>query len=387
MSLDVVDPATVGMSRERLGWARDLVAAHVGSGRAPSAVALVMRRGRAVLAEAFGVRGPHGAPLQLDDVWAIASVGKPLTAAALMTLVEEGRVGIHQPAAEYLPEFAALGDRSVLVHHLLTHTTGWESAQRNDRLIAEAWTDPPPGRDFLTHLMLSLAGEPVVRSAAGEQMDYDTASFELVAEIVRRQTGGTLDAALRARIFGPLGMTRSAAIVGADLRPHLVTRPPGVPLGPGSPIKFEGELWESSDCGGATIYASAPDLARFAQMILNGGELDGVRVLSTAAVRSMVTNQIPGVPALFGPGTIPEGSWGYGFTVLSTLPFPYFTGGLVPPGSALHPGAGGASFWIDFEHGIVGVLFEVATELDEFNVPVSGITHRFQDVVTAAVTA
>ena len=91
MVTEIVDAESVGMSSERIGWARDLVASHVASGRSPSAVAVVLRRGQPVLAEAFGVRGPHGEPLDIDDVWPIASAGKPITAAVALALVEEGR--------------------------------------------------------------------------------------------------------------------------------------------------------------------------------------------------------------------------------------------------------------------------------------------------------
>jgi CubicO group peptidase (beta-lactamase class C family) len=389
VTIEIINAESVGMSNERVGWARDLVANHVTTGRSPSAAAVVQRRGQVVLAEAFGVSGPHGAPLDIDDVWPIASAGKPITAAAVMSLVEEGRVGINQPVVDYIPELTGPEDDDVLVHHLLTHSAGWESAQRTHRIEdfirSGEMTAPPPGRDLITHLFLSLALRPIRIAAPGIQMDYDNGPYELLAEIVRRETGGTLDAAMRSRLFEPLGMTRSTGIVGDDLRPYLVTRSEGLPFGPGSPVVFEGERWESSDSGAAAVHTSAPDLARFGQMILNGGVLDGTRVLAPSTVRSMVTDQIPGVPALFGGEVIPESSWGYGFTVIQERRFAYFSGGLLRRGCALHPGAGGISYWIDFANEIVGVFFEVITEIDEFLTPVSGIGHRFQDVVTAAV--
>lgn len=391
MAIEIIDAERVGMSNERVGWARDLVANHVASGRSPSAVAVVQRHGEVVLAEAFGVRGPHGAPLDIDDVWPIASCCKPMTAAVVMSLVEEGRIGINEPVVTYVPELAGPGDDEVLVHHLLTHTAGWESAQMSGRLfeypLSGKLTEPPPGRDFVTHLFLSLALDPIRVAPPGAEMQYDNSHYELLAEIVRRETCGTFDAALRSRLFEPLGMTRSAAIVGDDLRPHLVTRAAGLPLGPDGLLPFEGPVWESSDSGAAAVHMSATDLAVFGQMFLDGGIHDGQRILAPSTVRSMVTNQIPGTPARFGPNLIPEGSWGYGFTVAQTRPFPYFRGGLLPVGSVLHPGVGGISYWVDFEHEIVGVYFEVITTMSAFNEPVSGIGHRFQDVITAAVIA
>ncbi len=389
MAIEIVDAERVGMSSERVGWARDLVANHVASGRSPSAVAVVHRRGEVVLTEAFGVRGPHGASLDIDDVWPIASAGKPITAAVAMTLVEEGRIGINQPVVDYIGELDRPEDADVLVHHLLTHSAGWESAQQSHRLEAYLrsgqMTAPPPGRDFITHLFLSMALDPVRVTPTGMEMRYDNNTYELLAEIIRRETGGTLDAAMRSRIFEPLGMTRSAGIVGDDLRPYLVTRAEGLPFGPGAPVPFEGELWESSDSGAAAVHCSAPDLARFGQMILDGGVLGDTRVLAPSTVVSMVTNQIPGVPAQFSDQRIPEASWGYGFTVVQEQRFAYFAGGLVPTGSVLHPGAGGINYWIDVTNEIVGVFFEVISEIDEFLTPVSGVGHRFADVITAAV--
>ena len=159
----------------------------------------------------------------------------------------------------------------------------------------------------------------------------------------------------------------------------------GLPFGPGWGLVLEGEPIESSDSGAAGIFLSAPDLARFGQAILGGGSIGNTRVLAPSSVRSMATNQIPGTPADFGGKIIPEASWGYGFTVVQERPFSYFRGGLLPLGSVLHPGAGGTNYWIDFEHDVVGVWFEVVTETDLLNEPISGAGHRFQDVITAAV--
>ena len=237
MRIVEADAESVGMSSERVGWARDLLANHVASGRSPAVVAVVLRRGQCVLAEAHGVRGPHGAALDLDDVWPIASSCKPFTAAVALTLVEEGRIGINDPVAEYIPELCGPGDDEVLLHHLFTHTAGWESAQHSGRLLeyprSAAMTAPPPGRDFITHLFLSLALDPIRLTRPGVEMRYDNSHYELLAEIIRRESGGTFDTALRARILEPLGMTRSAGIVGDDLRPHLVTRARGPSIGPG----------------------------------------------------------------------------------------------------------------------------------------------------------
>ena len=118
-------------------------------------------------------------------------------------------------------------------------------------------------------------------------------------------------------------------------------------------------------------------------MILNGGTYNGTRVLSNVSVKAMTTNQIPGVPdILFGHK---EASWGYGFSVICQERWPYFGGGLVPPGSVTHAGAGGIDHWVDFDNQIVGAYFEIITEMSEMMEPISSAGHRFQDVITSAV--
>lgn len=384
--------ARLGMAADRIDLARDLMRAHVESGKSPTAAAVVLRHGAVVLEEAFGSQSPNGPPLALDHVWPIASAGKPLAAATVMALVERGLIGVMQPIVDHLPELAGGDDDAVLVHHLLTHSAGWESDLFSGRLIKvlESGELPPApdGVDIVTHLFLWTAMHPKRTAAVGELMAYGNMNYALLGEIVRRVTGGTLDAAMRSFVFEPLGMAHSALIVGDDLRPQLVHRAADLPFGASSAVAFEGELWEASDSGESGIHASPRDLARFGQAILDGGTLDGRRFLAPSTVRAMGTDQIPGLAARFGGEKLmPVASWGYGFGVICESRWPYFGGGLVPNGSLSHPGAGGIDFWIDREHGIVGVFFEIITEMSPDLEPLSGMGNRFQDVITAAVIA
>ena len=386
--------AALGMSTDRLDVAVGLMRDHVASGRSPTVAAIVLRHGQVVFEEVLGVQRPGGRDLTPDDLWPIASAGKPLLAATVMALVEEGRIGVMQPIIDYLPELVGTDNDTVLVHHLLTHSAGWESDLFSSRavevLASGTLPPPPPDLDYITHLFVWLGLHPKRVSPVGELMAYGNMNYGLLGEIVRRVTGGSLDAAMRARVFKPLGMTRSALIVGDGLRPHLVERAPHLPFGSGwsGGVSMHGEAWEVSDSGETGIHASPRDLARFGQAILDGGTLDGCRFLAPSTVRAMCTDQIPGVPALFGGDrTIPVASWGYGFGVICEQRWPYFGGGLVPPGSVSHPGAGGIDFWVDFDHGIVGVFFELLTEMSADLEPVSGMGNRFQDVITAAVVA
>jgi len=383
----------LGMADERLDVARAMVHDHVASGRAPSVAAIVMRRGEVLLAEAAGVQRPGGPELTLDHTWALASATKPITAAVLMSLVEEGRVGIYEPVIEHLPELAGSTHDDVLVHHLFTHTAGWESPLFSGRMAAFiASGDLPPltlDRDLLSHIFLTLAFDPIRFCEVGEVMAYANVNYELISEIIRRTTGDTLQAAMQARIFDPLGMDHSALIVPDSLLDNTVRRAPDLPFGEADDttgLALQGELVEQADAGGAGGFASPRDLATFAQALLDGGIHDGSRILAPSSVRAMTTNQIPGTPAVFGPdATVAEGSWGYGFSVICEQRWPWFGGGLVPMGSVTHPGAGGVNYWIDLEHQIVGVFFEILTEMSDMLEPISGLSHRFQDVITGAV--
>ena len=389
--LETGRPEDVGLDPERIGWARAMVHDHVASGRSPSVAAVVARHGTVVLAEAAGVQHPGGPPLALDHLWPLASATKPFCAAALLSLVEEGRVGIYEPVLDHLPELAGTDSDDVLVHHLLTHTSGWESEMLTGRIeavLASGEIPPlPPDRDPFTAFFLALAFDPIRFCAPGETMSYANVNYELLAEIVRRTTGGSFDDAVRGRVFEPLGMKRSTVRLTDELRPHLVTRDPDLPMGANSPtISLDSDAWRDSDSGASGVLASPVDLARFGQAILDGGALDGRRILAPSTVRSMTTDQIPGTPARWiDDRIVPHASWGYGFGVTCEQRWPWFGGGLQPFGTASHPGAGGVTFWIDRTHGIVGVWFEVITEMSPALEPMSGVGHRFPDVVTAAV--
>jgi CubicO group peptidase (beta-lactamase class C family) len=378
------------MSAARLDDARALMRSQLDSGRAPALVAVVARHGKPVFAEAFGDQRPGGPALTLDSVFPVASQTKPLVAAVIMCLAERGLVGLTEPAALTLPELAA-DHGNVLVTHLLTHTSGWEeedhAAEREanlDSIIASI----PEGADPLTHILLAPGWTIPRRREPGDQMSYCNFNYSLLGEIVRRVTGGTLDAALRRFIFEPLGMTSSAMIVGDELLPHVIERAAGVPGGPdhpGTAISMNDPLWAVSDEGASGVHTSAPDWLRFSQMILDEGVVGDRRILSRDAVRAMTTNRLPGVAASLAGFTRVEASWGLGFGVAGHEAWSRFGGGTLGPRAVRHGGAGGASGWIDPDRGIAAAYIEVVTEADEFNVPTSWAANRFEDVVTAAV--
>lgn len=383
------DPAELSLDPARVERARAMIRGQIESGLSPGIVAVVARRGQVFLHEAAGVRNPAGDAMRHDTLFPIASATKPMLAAVVMSLVEDGRIGLLQCVRDYLPELpAAVGD-GVLVHHLLTHTSGIETpmwtGKLRRRLLEKGDEDARWGRGRVVNAFLGCMEDVERVESPGAGMLYGTFGYELLGEIVRRVCGtATVGEVLAARLFEPLGMKDSAMIPDAAFRARVVEPPPDGPsVRMREAFGLAPDDLQDADMAGGGLLMTALDHAIFEQMILAGGELSGVRVLSRASVRAMTTNQIPGVPdATFGRK---EASWGYGFSVICQERWPYFGGGLVPPGTATHAGSGGISHWIDFENEIVGVYYETITQMSEMLEPTSSAGHRFQDVITAAV--
>ena len=386
----VRDPAEAGMSATRLGDAAALMQRQFDEGRSPMLAAVVARHGKVVFTETLGDQRPGGPAITLDSVFPIASMSKPMTAAIVLALAERGLIGINEPVALTLPELAEdHGD--VLVFNLLTHTSGWhedDQAAALDAGIDTALATLPVGWDPLTHIMLASGWAVPRRYPTDEMMSYCNFNYSVLGELVRRVTGGSLGAAAQEFLFDPLGMTHTCVALPERLRPHLIERPPGIPYGPdhpGSKISFNDPLWEASDDGASGFYSSVTDMTRFFQMLLDDGRVGDERVLSRDAVRAMTTNRIPHTPTELMGQLHAEASWGLGFGVRGGGKWKQFGGGTVSPRSASHGGAGGIGGWVDFEHGIAASYVEIVTEVDEFNVPLSWVANRFEDVITSAV--
>ncbi len=316
-------PTEAGLSASQLDIARDVAARAVAEGVHPAVVVLVARHGVIALHEAFGVLGPEpdDPPLPRDALFPMASASKPLTATALMVLVEEGRVGLTRPVREYIPEFDGDGKDTVYVHHLLTHTSGVESPTDPDEFGAEMLRRiRAPRRDPALHAfvdaLLQLAYERPLRKPPGEEMFYDGNNYELVGEIVRRVSGRSLPEFVRERIFEPLGMDDSSVTLRDEHRDRAVRAV--------SESTFNATLWASppeympSSPSGAGVgtYSTALDMATFAQAFLDGGRGANGRILGPATVREMLTNQIPGIPGVLLEERHDEASWSYGWGIV-----------------------------------------------------------------------
>ena len=390
-------PEEVGMLPERVRYARELCARWVQEGHTPSLSVCVARRGVIVLHEAWGVLGPEeGAPsLKADSIFPIMSVTKPITATLILQLVEDGLLGLNRPAKDYLPELSGDGTDDILVHHLLTHTTGYpwhtdppmlEHAARKQQ--AGFKLPPCPETQHPTiHEWLSLFWDGPRVAGVGQVMIYSAHNYHLLGEIVRRLSGRGLEAQARERIFDPLGMHDSYYVVPVRQSGRVVQRAPEIPFGdPDNPILpcIGSRQWQETPDANGGVFSTPLDMTAFGQMILNRGRYHAARILSPAAVAAMTRDQIPGIKAHFFNKVVAHASWGYGWAVESPSKWPYFHGSLGPPGTLSHPGAGGAMFWIDRAHELVGAYFEVTTRVTE-RWELLWNFDLFQNAITAAV--
>jgi len=351
---------------------------------------LAARRGRVVLHEAFGrlTPEPDSPPLPKDAIFSLVSISKVVTATALMTLVEEGRVGLNRPVSSYIPEFRGEGKDAVLVRHLLTHTTGIHEDK------AEEYAGQQQGKlgirpcpETLHPLMnewLNLRYGCPLNKPPGEEMSYCDFGFELAGEIVRRITGMPLDRAIQSRIFQPLGMSSSFFCrmdAPKDRRAKRPTRAGYVPDAFDLAIEQERCVLASG-----TAISTATDLAAFGQMFLNRGAYGSARILSPASVAAMTRNQIPGVPSKFFLEEFPEASWGLGWSLHGTKTGS--CGALYSAESFEHWGGGGGCYlWVDPVYELIGVYYAATPPLTSHTARVDWAKAWRNDLFTDALTA
>jgi len=370
----VSDPETLGLSPSRLArlaaWQQTQVDAGVFSG----AVAAIARNGQVTYLQAVGFRDrAKTIPLQNDAIFWIASMTKPVTSVAAMMLVEEGKLDLAAPVSRYLPEFrgttvavetrdAATGKTDIAyesqkqpmtVEDLLRHTAGFihgVGKAKVDQLYVKHLYDKAGvfQRDrTLAEVVSELAKLPLAHQP-GEVWDYGH-SVDVLGRVIEIVSGQPLDQFLEARLFKPLGMIDTGFYVPEAKLSRLVDPPADNWVGP--PDSVLGDVTKPTKLfsGGGGLVSTAADYLRFCQMLLNGGELDGVRILSPATVRRMTTNALPsGIRfagyASGGVGPKAGSTWGLGFAVRNDAAWSLVPGSV---GSFNWMGASGAYFWVD----------------------------------------
>jgi CubicO group peptidase (beta-lactamase class C family) len=362
------DAVEAGMSADRIRNMSRLGAEWVEQGEAASLTMLVARRGVVILHEAYGRLGPEPDALALprDALYPLVSVTKPITATCAMCLVEDGVLGLNRPVQEYVPEFTGDSKDAVMVHHLLTHTSGITpesvaahvatKVEQGELVLDEA---DYPGISMIGPWAL---GQPCLYDIPltippGSDMSYCNFNYTLLADIVGRVAGLPTATVAEERVLGPLGMV-DTCFAGIDpaRKPRFIRRAADAPFVGLNRIDLLGLL--AVGAGSAT--ATAWDMAIFAQMFLNRGMYGDVRVLSSASVAEMTRDQIPGIGAVYGAERFSQAGWGYGWGIQldkKAVNNP----GLVSPRMFEHSGSGGTAVLVDPDHELVVVYFSAET--------------------------
>jgi CubicO group peptidase (beta-lactamase class C family) len=374
-------PEDVGLSSQRLQHLTETFTADVNAEKIPGAVVLVARRGKVAYFQTFGFQDrASSTTMRPDSIFRLASLTKPVTIVAALMLAEEGKLQLMDPVSTYLPQLQNLqvgvevqeGDgerrlaleparRSVTVQDLMRHTSGMTYGIFGDSLVQRAYRAANTMDDQQTNAELidKLAKLPLAFQP-GTAFEYGM-SNDVIGRIVEVRGGMDLNHFVIDRIARPLGMNDTAFLLDqpqtarlAQPQPKLGAPPLVIGYNPAKPPN-----WFS---GGGGLLSTAEDYARFCQMLLNGGELGGVRILSRKSVELMTSNHLP--PDIgYGAFTmelgltapLPQYGQGYGLGVGVRQE----AGRSMVPGSSgdfYWGGATGPYFWVDPREQLVAVM-------------------------------
>jgi CubicO group peptidase (beta-lactamase class C family) len=380
-------PEDVGMSSERLRRIHEAIERHIDAGEISGAVTLVARRGRLVHFEAHGLMDIESKrPMEKGAIFRIASMSKPITGAAVMMMLEEGKLRLNDPVSKFLPEFknskVALprgdsgefylvpADRELTIRDLLTHTNGLMTGGIGSK------SGPPRmvEGDTLAAYIPRLGAVPL-DFQPGTQWAYSGyAGPDTLSRIVELVSGQPYDEFLRTRIFQPLGMKDTFFYPPDDRRPRLATLYSKSPKGLLKAENQDGFSLKTYFSGGGGLMSTAEDYLQFAQMLLNGGELHGRRLLSPRTVDLMSSNH---VGDLFN-GKLGRPAHGMGYGLLVGIVEDGVAAGLrVTNGSFGWDGAYGTQTWIDPREKMVTIVM-IQTQ-------VTSVQRDFENAVMQAI--
>lgn len=361
-----------GFSPARLERVTGYLQSAVDQGQYAGAVTLIARRGRIVQWQGLGYRDvARSAPMQRDAIFQIYSMTKPITSVAALLLLEEGRLTLDDPVSRFLPEFARMqvlegetddsarmrpAARPITIRHLLTHTAGFAAGEKLrgaavERLNAAHLDDSPSVQAFAAALAaLPLANDPGVR------FSYDGVSTQVLSRVIEVVAGTPLDEFLAKRLFTPLRMLDTGFSVPAGKRERIVdmtsTDEAGRLVKASTGLHAPGEMLKRYPSGAGGLYSTAGDYVRFCQMLLNGGELDGVVILGRKTVELMTANHLGQLSPPVNEFNDGEGFGLGGYVVLD----PARRGQLGSVGQFGWSGAAATWFLIDPQEQLVAIL-------------------------------
>jgi len=373
-------PAGVGISAERLARIEKMCTEAISNGEVPGVVALVVRQGKIVLYKAFGkADNQSGRTLKRDDIFRIASQSKAITATAVMMLWEEGKFKLDDPISKYIPEFKnpqvlktfqyrdtsyttapAIGE--ITIRQLLSHLSGLgygiiDGDERFKMIYQKAGVTDLFTTEKITiaESVKKLAGLPL-HNNPGEKFTYSE-GLDVMGYLIEVVSGMPFDKYLAKHIFEPLGMNDSGFYLTNEKAGRLVSvqqkndqgewsRYPVTFYDPDYPIKGAKSFFS----GGAGLTSTAKDYATFLQMYLNGGELNGVRILSRTTVETILSNQ---TGSIYGG---PEKFFGLAFSVITQKGEE--SGGISSMGTFEWGGYFNTQYFADPKEKIIGILMK-----------------------------
>ncbi|MCA1389555.1 beta-lactamase family protein [Bradyrhizobium sp. BRP20] len=397
--LPEANPDDVGFSKQGLARLDNFFAREIAAKRVPGAVVAIARDGKLVHYKAYGLLDPaKGTPMPLDAIFALASMTKPMAAVAGLTLMEQGRLPLQAKLSEYYPGFADMkvgvpqADGSlklepqaspIFIHDLYRHTSGLMYGGRPDSSspVARQYPDGiAPAIDGDTQAFIDRITKLPLAQQPSTAFEYGF-SIDVLGAVVEKVSEQKLGDYLAANVWHPLGMKDATFHPTEAQRPRLARPFPNDPLtGKPQAIKLL-DTTTKFDCGGACSFATVGDYIRFGQMLLNGGELDGQRILGPKTVRHMTANHLgPEIKNNVANVEPHRGGFGFGLSVavrtsegLSSVPG--------NPGEFTWNGAYGTQFFCDPKDRLVVVVGTAAPgELRKY------YREQVQDIVYGAMT-
>jgi CubicO group peptidase (beta-lactamase class C family) len=372
---NTASPESVGLSSQRLTRIDDLMAEYMDNQHISGAITSVARHGETVHFSAQGYMDRENEiAMRADAIFRMASMSKPVTGVAILMMLEEGKLRLEDPVSKFIPEFANTtvamltdpnavpsrdpdiyrtpADREITIRDLLTHTSGLASSGISSRTVANI-APRNTSSDLATYI--PTLGAVPLDFQPGARWQYSLlAGIETLGRIVEITSGLSFDQFLQQRLFGPLQMSDTSFVVPTDKLPRVVTLYTRTDEG-----QLEREdttpTWLDSTTlfsGGGGLYSTTHDYMRFAQMLLNRGELDGARILGTRTVELMASNHIG---ELYGPASGRAEGLGFGLTVEVVLD-PVLANTRRGKGSFSWGGAFGTYFWVDPYNDLVAVM-------------------------------
>jgi CubicO group peptidase (beta-lactamase class C family) len=371
-SLTPAKPETVGLSGKRLERLTSVLKADVEKGRIPGVVMLIERRGRVAYFEALGMRDKaKGAPMTKDAIFRIYSMTKPITSVAAMMLAEEGRFRLADPVSKFLPALGGLkvgaekpnpeggpptldlvpANRGMTIQDLLRHTSGLTYGVFGRSAVKTLYNQAGVGsRDDDNAALVEKLGKLPLAYQPGSTWEYSH-STDVLGRLIEVASGLPLDRFLDERVYGPLGMKDSGFHVPLEKLERLAQPGPHPETGSVERVMDVTAPPKYISGGGGGVSTTA-DYLRFCRMLLNGGELDGVRLLGRKTIELMTADHLGPIS---GPSFIPGPGFGFGlgFAVRKEIGGPATPGS---PGEYYWSGLAGTYFWVDPKEKLIAIF-------------------------------